>query len=276
MKNKLSIGQMARLNNISIKTLRYYDEIGLFRPYEVDLGTGYRYYSIEQFKELDIILYLKMMGVPLKDIKRQLENRSLDDFISILENVRKITREKIEVLKRIEKSLFSRVLELENTKDDTIIGKPYVQHIESHNMIQVNKKVGSLKEIEAELRQLKTHYEHIVPIVIGNVGYLMYIENQEYKPSSYDGIFLLVDQPVHKQLDTITHVEAGDFVVIRWREKMDEDFQYIEKLLRFIEINKYQTEGPLYIRKIVDGIISNHSEEWLKEIRIKVTPLTLH
>jgi len=119
MKNKFSIGQMARLNNVSIKTLRYYDEIGLFRPFEMDTASGYRYYSIEQFKELDIILYLKMMGVPLKDIKKQLENRSLDDFISILENIRRITREKIEVLKRIEQGLFSYVTELENTKDST-------------------------------------------------------------------------------------------------------------------------------------------------------------
>ena len=276
MNNKLSIGQMARLNNVSIKTLRYYDEIGLFRPYEVDIATGYRYYSIEQFKELDIILYLKMMGVPLKDIKRQLENRSLDDFISVLENVRRITREKIEVLKRIEKGLFSRVLELENTKAETIIGKPFVQHFDSHNIIQVNKKVGSLKEIEAELRQLITHYESIVPIVIGNVGYLMNIEGHQYKESSYDGIFLLVDQPIHKQSDTITHIEEGDFVVIRWREKIEEDFRYIEKLLRFIKIHNYQTEGPLYIRKIVDGIVTNQSEEWLKEIRIKVHPFILH
>ncbi|MGG0658731.1 MerR family transcriptional regulator [Rummeliibacillus pycnus] len=276
MKNKFSIGQMARLNNISIKTLRYYDEIGLFRPFDVDTATGYRYYSIEQFKELDIILYLKMMGVPLRDIKKQLENRSLDDFISILENIRRITREKIEVLKRIEQGLFSRVTELENTKDDTNIGKPYIEHHESHSIIQVNKKVGSLKEIESELRQLKNHYEQIVPIVIGNAGYLMEIEDRNYKEPSYDGIFLLVDQPMHKQLDMITHIDEGDFAVLRWREKLDEESRYIDKILRFIKVHNYQTEGPLYIRKIVDGSISNHSEEWLKEIRIKVHPLPLH
>ncbi|MBO2535254.1 MerR family transcriptional regulator [Rummeliibacillus suwonensis] len=276
MKNKFSIGQMARLNNISIKTLRYYDEIGLFKPSEVDAGTGYRYYSIEQFKELDIILYMKMMGVPLKDIKKQLENRKLDDFISVLENVRKITREKIDVLKRIEKGLFSRVIELEGTKDENKIEKPYIEHLQAHNMIQVNKKVGSLKEIEAELRQLKSHYEHIAPIVIGNVGYLKNIENQLENVNTYDGIFLLVDQSLHMKMEMMTPVDEGDFAVIRWREEMGDDRKYIEKLLRFARVHNYQTEGPLYIRKIVDGIISNHSKEWLKEIRVKIIPLTLH
>jgi len=133
-----------------------------------------------------------------------------------------------------------------------------------------------LNEIEAELRQLKTHYEHIVPIVIGNVGYLMNIEDRSNKESSYDGIFLLVDQKMHMQMDRMTPIDNGDFAIIRWREKIDEDHKYIEKLLRFIKVHNYQTEGPLYIRKIVDGIISNQPEEWHKEIRIKVNQLTLY
>lgn len=277
MDNKFSIGQMAKLNNVSIKTLRYYDKIGLFKPFLVDISSGYRYYSVEQFKELDIILYLKMMGVSLKDIKKQLENRSLDDFISILENVRKKTREKIEVLKQIEQDLFSRVSELEHTKNDENIGKPFIQHLQAHNVIQVNKKVGSIREIEGELRKLKSNYENITPIVIGNVGYLMNLKDFKNDESSYDGIFLLVDQPLNVQIDKVTPLDEGDFAVIRWREKTNnDDRKYIEKLIRYVNAHHYETEGPIYIRKIVSGIISNNPEEWLKEIRIKVNKLTLH
>lgn len=42
MKRTFTIGQMSKLNNISVKTLRYYDDIGLFVPYEVDEQTGYQ------------------------------------------------------------------------------------------------------------------------------------------------------------------------------------------------------------------------------------------
>lgn len=277
MKNKFSIGQMARMNNVSIKTLRYYDEIGLFKPIEVDAGTGYRYYALEQFKELDIILYMKMMGVPLKEIKNQLENRNLDDFISVLENIREITREKLNVLKRIEQGLFSRVKELESTKDEKNIGKPYIKYLSSHNIIHVNKKVKSLKDIETELRRLKSHYEHIAPIVIGNVGYLKNIEEYlDRVDNSYDGIFLIADHPLHMKIELLTTIDEGEFAFIRWRDETGEDQKYIEKLLRFIKVHNYQTEGPLYIRKIVDEIISDKTSEWLKEIRIKIIPLTLH
>lgn len=270
MKNKFSIVQMARLKNVSIKTLRYYDELGLFKPIEMDVGTGYRYYSAEQSKQLDIILYMKMVGVPLKEIKNQLENRSLNDFISVVENVRQITHEKINVLKRIEKGMYSRVWTFESTKDEGYIGKPYFERLSPHTIIQVNKKMNSFKEIETELRQLTSHYEHVVPVVIGNVGYFRNIENHhEHQKNAYEGIFLIVDQPLHMKLDLLTEVAEGDFAIIRWRDDGDEQ-KYIEKLLRYIKVHNYQTDGPLYIRKNIDGIISNQT----LEMRVKIMPLT--
>ncbi|MBQ6701164.1 MAG: MerR family DNA-binding transcriptional regulator, partial [Oscillospiraceae bacterium] len=49
MKNELlSIGEMAKINNISISTLRLYDEIGLIKPCHIDAESRYRYYNIRQ------------------------------------------------------------------------------------------------------------------------------------------------------------------------------------------------------------------------------------
>jgi len=45
----LKIGDFSRLSRVSVKALRYYDEIGLLKPVEVDRFTGYRYYSADQF-----------------------------------------------------------------------------------------------------------------------------------------------------------------------------------------------------------------------------------
>ena len=42
------IGEFSKLTNVPIKPLRYYDEINLFKPQEIDLFSGYRYYSKEQ------------------------------------------------------------------------------------------------------------------------------------------------------------------------------------------------------------------------------------
>ncbi|HPO27530.1 MAG TPA: MerR family transcriptional regulator, partial [Petrotogaceae bacterium] len=62
---KLSIGKMAKLNHISEQTLRLYDKLDLIKPDETNSENGYRYYSIRQCARLDMIQYMKSLGVKL-------------------------------------------------------------------------------------------------------------------------------------------------------------------------------------------------------------------
>ncbi len=62
------ISDFSKLSQVSMRTLRYYDEIGLLKPVQVDNFTGYRYYSVEQLPRLNRILELKDMGFELAQI----------------------------------------------------------------------------------------------------------------------------------------------------------------------------------------------------------------
>ena len=68
------IGDFSRLSQVPVKTLRYYDEIGLLKPNEVERFTGYRYYSASQLSRLNRILLLKDLGLSLDQIGRLLED----------------------------------------------------------------------------------------------------------------------------------------------------------------------------------------------------------
>src|SRR5512136_3460541 len=70
----LRIGDFSRLSRVSVKALRYYDEIGLLKPIEIDRFTGYRYYSAGQLSRLNRILLLKDLGLSLDQIGRLLES----------------------------------------------------------------------------------------------------------------------------------------------------------------------------------------------------------
>lgn len=83
-KARYCIGELSSLCNIPQKTLRYYDEIGLFTPDYRDDSTHYRYYSKPQIVNLMIIKTLKQMGFPLKDIKQII---SENDAQSLEENM---------------------------------------------------------------------------------------------------------------------------------------------------------------------------------------------
>ena len=69
MSTIFSIGEIAKLFNISTQTLRLYDRIGLLKPSLINEETGYRYYSIDQFIKLECIKRCKVMGFSLDEIK---------------------------------------------------------------------------------------------------------------------------------------------------------------------------------------------------------------
>jgi len=68
------IGDFSNLSQVSVKTLRYYERIGLLKPMQVDSCTGYRYYSAEQLPRLNRILALKDLGFSLEQISTLLNN----------------------------------------------------------------------------------------------------------------------------------------------------------------------------------------------------------
>ncbi len=68
------IGEFSKLSQVSVKTLRYYDEIGLLKPARVDRFTGYRYYSADQLPRLNRILALKDLRLSLEQIGRLLDD----------------------------------------------------------------------------------------------------------------------------------------------------------------------------------------------------------
>jgi DNA-binding transcriptional MerR regulator len=64
------IGEFARLGAVPIKTLRYYDQLGLLRPAGIDARTRYRSYDATQLRDLAAIRALQDVGATLADIRR--------------------------------------------------------------------------------------------------------------------------------------------------------------------------------------------------------------
>lgn len=82
--DKLSIGKMAKLHGISEKTLRLYHEYGLIVPHIIDRRTGYRYYTLEQSSRLDMITFLKSIGLSLQEIKQIMEKQDVDYLLNLI------------------------------------------------------------------------------------------------------------------------------------------------------------------------------------------------
>ena len=100
----LSIGEFSNICKVTTKTLRYYAEIGLLEPSEVNPENGYRYYSIDQLEKMLFISRLKSYSFSLEEIKDILR----DDAEKSDELYTAFLRKKQEIEKQVES--FSRIL----------------------------------------------------------------------------------------------------------------------------------------------------------------------
>lgn len=273
MKNKLSIGQMSKLHNIPIKTLRYYDEINLFKPIEVNEESGYRYYSTEQFKQLDIIHYLKTLGVPLKEINRQLGSRDINEFLSALKRHHHTIEEKITELENIKRRVEIRIKEIDGSMGIQNIGVPEIKHLPSRKVVQLQGEIRSVQELELSLRKLKGEFKNISPIFLGKVGLTRTISRvKQNNFLEYNSIFLLLEELDEQEYfhDLSTIFPEGDYCCIFYRGVRSESPKYYQILLNYFENNHFEVVGDFIERAIIDQFISNDENAFLTEIQVPI------
>lgn len=121
---KMQIKEFAELTEVSVRTLHYYDEIGLLKPDKVDKENGYRYYGEPAFEKMLEILFFRELGFSLKNIKEILSSPDYDkkEAFRKQKELLKLKKEKIEqmisVLENAEKGEFN-MSTIENAYEKT-------------------------------------------------------------------------------------------------------------------------------------------------------------
>ena len=114
----LSIGEFSKICQVSTKTLRYYAEIGLILPNEINYENGYRYYSIEQLETMLFIKRLKVYNFSLEEIKIILQSEEFKDeklYLSLIEKRKEIDKQ-VHELNMILEELNNDILNLKQGK----------------------------------------------------------------------------------------------------------------------------------------------------------------
>lgn len=129
------IGELSKIVDIPIKTLRYYDEIGILNPAIIDKFTGYRYYNDESVIECEFIKLLKSVNFTLEEIKEFKDNNYND---LILLNKQKEMAEEMEFLKKKYSRLQMLINESKNNKIEPKVYKKIP--LEEENEIKLRRK----------------------------------------------------------------------------------------------------------------------------------------
>jgi effector-binding domain-containing protein len=269
----LKIGDFSKFSRVSIKALRYYDEIGLLKPVTVDQFTGYRYYSADQITQLHRITGLKDLGLTLEEIGRILkDNPPAEKIIELLRAKQKETLKKLREeearLKKVEEWLMR--VEKEGTMPsyDVVIKKVEAQNVASvRDVIPAYDQIGKLYEElfsfcgrhrvqftgppmaiyhDAEYREKDADVEAAVPVA-GNLP-----------PHPRISVKVL---PAEEQMACLIH--KGPY----------ENFnQAYKALMSWVEANQYQIAGPnreIYL-KGPGRFLKGNPDNYLTEIQLPV------
>ena len=169
-----TVKEISDLTGISVRTLHYYDEIGLLKPTEKS-DAGYRLYDDKALETLQQILFFREFDISLKEIKAVLDNPALDRN-QILQVQRKMLVTKKERMERLIASIDD-ILKGENKMDFTIFTKTEVEEM-FQTMLEYmpeNMRNIAIKEF-GSIEQWKKHYMEVVSSEEMQKGYAKVVE----------------------------------------------------------------------------------------------------
>lgn len=269
MKEFFTIGEISKLFNINKKTLRYYDEIDLFKPSYVDKNNKYRYYSIDQFECLETIQYMKELGLTLNKIKYHLNTLNLNSIIDSLEYQNQIIEEKIDELKNMQHSINKKISQIKDATQRDILNQIRELDFNQRCVIEYREKI-SYKDVELLVRKLAQVSSYKVCLTYGDVGISVSkknLENQFYE--EYDSAFMMVEEGLYEK-ELIKIFPKAKYLSIRYNGYHEDAPKYYKKLRKYIDENNYEIIDDSIEIQLVDPSLITCESEMVTEIQIPV------
>jgi DNA-binding transcriptional MerR regulator len=177
----MKVKEVADLVGISVRTLHYYDEIGLLTPEETT-ESGYRLYSDENLETLQQILFFKELGFPLKKIKEIINSPSFDRHEALVLQQKMLLekRKRLDkMIATIEKTLQHMKGEIQMTNKEKFEGfdfshNPYEQEARElwgdEAVDKANAKLGNMtkEEQEAMTKEMNSIYQKLASLRNGS------------------------------------------------------------------------------------------------------------
>lgn len=261
----LQIGDFSKLTQVSVKTLRYYDSIGLLKPVHVDQFTNFRYYAVEQLPRLNRIIALKEIGFSLEQIGHLIDNDLNAEQIKGMLKLRQAEaeqsiQEEMARLARIQARLEQIEREGQPSSYDVIV-KP----VEATPIVSVRRVVtnyAGVGQLFGELMQAKKQ--------VSGPGIAIY-HDVDYKETDPDvEVGMEARKPVpgldFREMDPATMastIHTGSYETL--------SSGYLA-LMDWIESNAYQIAGPnrnIYLESFQKD---RPPEQFITEIQIPIEP----
>lgn len=245
------IGDFSKICQVPVSALRYYADIGLLEPRQIDSFTGYRYYSLDQLPRLNRILALKDLGLSLEQIRILMtETVSSEEIRGMLRmkqsEIQQIVEEEQARLERVAARLKQMELEGKMPEQEVVLKSIEGQHVLAlREIIPVPEHVGKLLEETCTAAMIQGAEFAGAPFVI--------FHDPEFKPTDMDVEVVI---PVAKSFKTAIglgggrHLKIQDLPALKFvaslihKGDFDKVGESYTALGKWIGKNGYRIAGP--------------------------------
>ena len=229
--------------DIPVKTIRYYESIGLCTPSQTDENSSYRYYSIDDIFRLDLIRLLgRQLGLPLKTIREYFDQSAdLDQLTAYLQQQELEIDAEIEELRLRRSFVSKKIQDIRDSKNRPLL-IPTLVECERRELSVRREMIHSVEEAMLLTRRTATLY---APEVENTMYMIRDVVEDRYE--DFDGIQVLVGiggNLTEHGLSLYT-LEAGKYLRIMYRNQQEQRQQAIDRLRCFMQENGLVRIGPM-------------------------------
>lgn len=263
-----TIGQFAALHEINKKTLMWYDEIGLLKPACIR-ENGYRYYSYQQSAALETILMLRELNVSLEDIRKFMENRTIESFDCILrEKIAELT-ETIGHLRSVQKVLIHHRQDMETLRSLDVSSITLVEK-QSRYLAAVHAAANAPFDQAAELVIAEAKKYQLRRLHDASYGAMLPVESiYQGRFSEYTALYIEMPCPTSKK--GLYLQPAGTYLRAFCKGSWDRLPDQYRKILDYAKQQGLILHGCAYETGINELVIDS-MEDYITQIEILVTP----
>lgn len=252
MSTYFSIGEIAKMFNISTQTLRLYDRMDLIKPAHINENSGYRYYSIEQFIKLDCIKLCKSMGLSLEEIKGFIGNESsIKSILDITRKQQMTLENKIKELGRMKSHLDS----FENRIEESIktgFNKIVLVDNEERASIKYSYLLRTQEELELNLRKVILDVEESYGMLGSDIGFTISYENFLKNNELLFKEILIILYDYHGTYDEkISILPKGKYLTMYINDSSFDNRKYYTEMIRFANDNNIDVTGDFIETEII-------------------------
>jgi effector-binding domain-containing protein len=264
------IGDFSKISRVSVKTLRYYADIGLLPPAQVDPFTGYRYYALDQLTRLNRILVLKGLGFSLEEIGMLLAAEvSAAQLREMLEARRREMKDRIEGEQARLEGLEARLNMLtgENLMATLDVN---LKTVEPMLVLAIRETLPNYGAVGRLYGELMAHLQAQGANLVGPP--LLMIHDEEFRESDVD---VEAAFPVGAQLTGNQRIECktlpgGQFASVIYQGAYEECGPAYQALVDWIQANGYTISGSnreIYLKGPESG---GPPSEYVTEVQFPV------